>query len=608
MNYLPPLPVALPLAVAALFMATGSILRRRARDAIAIATAVAVAVVCGLLLDGSLGGGPIVYWFGGWRPREGVAVGIAFVIDPLGAGLALLVAVLTIASLVFSWRYFDEAGPLFPALMLVFLGAMAGFCLTGDLFNLFVFFELMSVSAYALTAHKIEEEQALMGAFNFAVTNSVGAFLVLTGIGLLYGRTGALNLAQIGRALASGPADGLVIVALMLVTCGFGVKAALAPFQFWLADAHAVAPTPVCVLFSGVMVELGLYAIARVYWTVFAGPVEAHAPVVRAVWVGFGILTALVGGVMCFGERHLKRLLAFSTISHTGIFLAGVALLSPQGLAGTALYVVGHGLVKGALFLTAGVLLNRFASVDENYLHGKGRRFPGLAVLFFVAGLALSGLPPFATWLGKSLIEVAADHGGYAWLSPVLLVASALTGGAVLRTGGQVFLGVGAPQNEGASTPATENKATKENYDRPPWLMVLPVVALLALALAAGLWPGLERGAREAADRLEDRHAYAAAVLDGANHYARAAEEHEGSKLPGVLNGLGAACGAVLLAVVALYRHRVPEAVRAIANRTGGRALAGLRALHSGNVADYVAWVVIGLAVMGGLFSMLFRS
>ncbi|HEX3868138.1 MAG TPA: proton-conducting transporter membrane subunit, partial [Gemmatimonadaceae bacterium] len=261
MNYLPALPVALPLTVAAVLVAGASLLSRRARDTIAIATSATVAAICAVLCYRSLDG-PIVYWFGGWTPRDGVALGISFVIDPLGAGLAVMSATLVTASLVFSWRYFDEIGALYLALMMIFLGAIAGFCLTGDLFNLFVFFELMSVSAYALTGYKIEEQQALMGAFNFAVTNSIGAFLVLTGLGMLYGRAGALNLAQLGEALVDKPPDALVIVALTLITSGFLVKAAAVPFHFWLADAHAVAPTPVCVLFSGVMVEAGVYAVA----------------------------------------------------------------------------------------------------------------------------------------------------------------------------------------------------------------------------------------------------------------------------------------------------------------------------------------------------------
>src|SRR5205823_3975232 len=134
-----------------------------------------------------------------------------------------------------------------------------------------------------------------------------------------------------GLYLPTNPAgqrvDNLVVMALTLVTVGFFVKAAVVPFHFWLADAHAVAPAPVCVLFSGVMVELGLYAVFHIYWTVFQGTLGTHEQAVRAVLVGAGVVTALFGAVMCLLERHLKRLLAFSTISHVGMFTVGAALL-----------------------------------------------------------------------------------------------------------------------------------------------------------------------------------------------------------------------------------------------------------------------------------------
>ena len=172
-------------------------------------------------------------------------------------------------ALVFAWRFFEAVGPTFHALILVFLGALIGFALTGDLFNMFVFFELMSVSAYALTAYRIERAASLQGALTFAVTNSVGAVMILFGIALLYGRTGALNLAQVGEALASRPSDGLVVTAFALITGGFLVKAAIVPFHFWLADAYAVAPTPAAIVFTGVMSDLGIYAVARIYLTVF---------------------------------------------------------------------------------------------------------------------------------------------------------------------------------------------------------------------------------------------------------------------------------------------------------------------------------------------------
>jgi multicomponent Na+:H+ antiporter subunit D len=206
---------------------------------------------------------------------------------------------------------------------LVFLGGLAGFALTGDLFNLFVFFEVMSVSAYALTAYRIERPAPLQGALGFAVTNTVGAMMILFGIALLYGRTGALNMAQVGAALATRPADGLVIVAFALIVGGFLVKAAIVPFHFWLADAYAVAPTPAVIVFTGVMSDLGIYAVARIYWTVFQGPLGPHADGIRVVLVGFAVLTALLGAVMCLFQANLKRLLAFATISQVGLAMIG---------------------------------------------------------------------------------------------------------------------------------------------------------------------------------------------------------------------------------------------------------------------------------------------
>src|SRR2546423_4418234 len=192
------------------------------------------------------------------------------------------------ASVAFSWRYFDETGPLFHVLLLVFLGAVEGFALSGDLFNLFVFLELMSVVAIALTGYG-DEPAPLQGALNFGIVNGFGAFFLLFGIGLLYGRTGALNLAQMGRSLAGGHTDGLVVVAFLLVTAGFLVKAGVAPFHFWLADAYAVAPAPVCVLYSGVMSDLGLHAVAKVYWPAFSGPLAAPTPALRAILVPPGV-------------------------------------------------------------------------------------------------------------------------------------------------------------------------------------------------------------------------------------------------------------------------------------------------------------------------------
>src|SRR6202044_497709 len=298
---------------------------------------------------------------------------------------------------------------------------------------------------------------------------------------LIYGRTGALNMAQIGAYIGRHPPDGLVVVAFLLIVSGLLIKSAIVPFHFWLADAHAVAPTPVCVLFSGVMVELGLYGIARVYWSMF-GQALGHRAAISHLFVALGVLTAVVGALFCFRERHVKRLLAFSTISHAGMFLTGIGLLTPLGLAGTAVYVIGHGLVKAALFLCVGIVLHRLGSVNETWLHGRGRRLRVTGVVFTLAGLGLADLPPFATFLGKGWIEASAG----AWLVPVLILCSSLAGGAVLRVAGGVFYGLGDPPLEDprmAEAAAEETSETVGGKDRTPLTMIVPPMILVAAAV-----------------------------------------------------------------------------------------------------------------------------
>src|SRR5579884_2949651 len=194
------LPIVVPMVGAALLVAFRHWTPRLVNDVAAGGVALAVATLSAILLGRAVHH-PFAYWMGGWRPSHMVAIGISLSIDPLGAGLATFAALLVMAALVYSWRYFDGADGLFHALMLVFLAATVAFCLTGDLFNMVVFFELIGAAGYALTAYQIEERGPIQGAINFAITNSVAAYGIFIGVGLLYARTGALNMAQIGAAL-----------------------------------------------------------------------------------------------------------------------------------------------------------------------------------------------------------------------------------------------------------------------------------------------------------------------------------------------------------------------------------------------------------------------
>src|SRR5579883_1729190 len=308
---LPALPVAIPMLFAAIVAGTARRMPRWLADAIPIGVAAAVLAIC-VELFLKARHGTIVYWMGGWKPLGAAAIGISFSIDTISATVAGFVALLFLLAFIYSIWYFEDVRHLYQVIMLCFMGAMCGFALTGDIFNMFVFFEMMSAAAFGLCAYKIEEEEALAGTINFAITNTAGAFFLLIGIALIYGKTGALNMAQIGASLAQHPLDGTVVVAFALICFGLAVKGAIAPLHFWLDDAHAVAPTPLCILFSGIMVQIALYAIARIYWTMFSPVLAPYDGGVRAVFIAAGVATILVGGYMAFLQTHVKRLLAFS--------------------------------------------------------------------------------------------------------------------------------------------------------------------------------------------------------------------------------------------------------------------------------------------------------
>jgi multicomponent Na+:H+ antiporter subunit D len=610
-NQLPALAVVVPLLMAAAVSAASPLLRGRRRllDGAAIATSAAVTVMLAVIMIRTAHGDQ-VYWFAGIRPSRGVAIGIDFTAGPLPAGLACLAAALVTAAMTFSWRYFDRVATYYHALMLTFLAGMTGFCLTGDIFDLFVWFEVMGVSAYALTAYRPEERGPIQGALNFAITNSVGAYLSLSGIAVIYARTGALNMAQIGASIARHRPGGLVIVAFVLVISGLLIKSAIVPFHLWLPDAHAVAPTPVCVLFSGVMVELGLYGVARVYWSVF-GAALGHQAAITGIFLTLGLLTAMTGALFCFRERHLKRLLAFSTISHAGMFLAGFALLTPLGLAGTAVYVAGHALVKAALFLCTGIVLHRLGSVNESWLHGRARNLRVTGAVFTVAAFGLADLPPFATFAGKSWVEASAAGRGLAWITALLIISSALVGGAVLRVAGGVFYGLGDPPPEDpqmAQEASEETSETTPSRGRTPLSMIIPAAALVIAAIAIGLWPHLGSAVQAQAVRFQDQAAYNAAVLHGAYTAHPAAlypPEPAALSAADLASGAGSAAGAVALALAALYWRRLPLLRRMSGP---GAGLAGpVQAFQSGVINDYVTWIVIGVACVGGALALAFR-
>ena len=506
-----------------------------------------------------------------------MTLGIAFAVDPASGGFAGFIALLFVASFVFAWGFFDEVSTTFHVMMLLFLAALQGFCLTRDLFNLFVWFEVMSVAAFALTGFT-RKKSALAGALNFTVCNSLASMCMLAGIGLLYARSGTLDFATMSTMIARAGHDPVIVGGFCLVATALLIKSAVVPFHFWLSDAHAVAPSPVSVIFSSSMVPSALFVLTKLVVQVFAGSPDVLS-IVHGLLLALGCVTAVLGGIMAWSQRHLKRLLAFSTISHIGIMMTGLASLSPVGLAGLMVYVVGHGLVKAALFMLVGVLLAMRASVDELDLRGLGQGLFPAGLLTAVAALLLGGAPIGILHGGADLVSLAVPAVAGPPIHAAVLIGTALTGAAVLRAAGRVYLGLGPDPGDEAQAPSDKEQ---EKADRPLWLMLAPSLLLLGLAV---LVPA------EAAQHL------AAAWVPQFEGIPGAVALPETTAWSMVEPWL-ALLGTVGTAAFALYRQNLPGSLPRAADAVIGPLEGALGKVHSGIVNDYVVWIALGVALL----------
>ena len=593
----PALPVAVPLLCAAFLAALRKWLPRVVIDLVAVLAALFNLVFCLWLLH-ACWSKSIVYWFGNWFPRGEMALGIGFLIGPIGASLATMAAFLTFLGLVFSWKTMDSGENNYQPLMLIFLAAMCGFCFTADLFNLFVFFELMSTAAFALCGLKTGEPQPLQGAFNFALTNTVGAFFTLTGIGLAYGATGALNMAQMGLLLGSRH-DSLVLTACLFIITGFLIKAAIFPFHFWLPDAHSVAPTPVCVLFSGIMVELGLFAILRICSIIFGSSFTGVPDPLRESFLVMGGITAVWGGMMCFAEHHLKRVLAFSTISHSGMMLFAMGLGSRLAIAGWVIYVCAHAVIKSGLFFTSGILLHRLRSMSEPALFARGRPLKFTAAVWFLGGCGLAGLPPFATSLAEDMISHA-KHGIPELASTALfLVSGILTAGAVFRIFMRVFCGWGDRGPSDRSSETDEEPETNEKNRVIPFHIFAPAAVCALCGIAITYIPSLDVLSLHASQRFLSQRGIIDAIY-AIPHGAAAVTAPPSHLGESIAHGAASVIGALLLALWAVFHQSVPRRMRWPSHLEG--SMRWVRQLQSGQPADYVVWAMVGVAALGSVF------
>ncbi|MGH8501639.1 MAG: monovalent cation/H+ antiporter subunit D [Gammaproteobacteria bacterium] len=433
-------PVLLPLACGAVLMTFGrhSLPLQRA---LSVAATVALLPIAAGLLIAAGDGDYRVYALGGWPPP----FGIVLVLDRLSALLLLLTAVVAACSLLHALRGTDAAGSNFHALFQFQLMGLNGAFLTGDLFNLFVFFEVLLLASYGLLLHGGDAARIRAG-FHYVVLNLVGSTLFLVAVGILYGVLGTLNMADLAQKIATATvADAALLRAgglLLLVV--FGLKAALLPLYFWLPGAYGATSAPVAALFA-IMTKVGVYAIIRVFTLIF-GPQAGPAADVAAPWLlPLALATLAAGALGALASDNLRTLVAYLIVLSVGMLLTAVGLFSASGLSAALYYLPHTTLITAGLFLLADIIATR---------RGHDRLQAGLALdrplvpgaLFFIGAVAIVGLPPFSGFVGKLVIlQAARGDPAIAWIWATVLTASLLSLIALAQAGSTLFWKAAAP-------------------------------------------------------------------------------------------------------------------------------------------------------------------
>ena len=430
------LPIILPLLFGSLLLITHGINRSFKRSVSLLATWIQIPLAVGLLL--LAGDGQVrIYALGNWEPP----FGIILLLDRLSALMLLLSAVLSSFALLYACRGDDQRGPNFHALFQFQLLGINGAFLTGDLFNLFVFFEILLIASYALLMHGNGAARVRAG-MHYVVLNLLGSSFFLIGVGTLYGLLGTLNMADLAQRVATADAGTtpLIAVAGLLLLVVFGLKAALLPLYFWLPRAYSTATAPVAALFA-IMTKVGIYVILRVYTLIFGSAAGELAGLANDWLWPLALLTLAAGAIGSLAARTLQNLLAYLVIVSVGTLLAVIALGTPESYAAALYYLLHSTLISGGLFLLADVIGRQRGEFAGALQQGPAVRNAALlGGLFFVGAISVAGLPPFAGFLGKVMMLRSAGAGGAALqLWAVVLVGSLVTIIALSRAGSTVF-------------------------------------------------------------------------------------------------------------------------------------------------------------------------
>lgn len=495
------LPILIPLTAGALSLALWRSVRLQRLLAV-VATSLLLAAGVWLLAS-TTEQGFLVVEMGSWP----APFSIVLVADILAAIMIVLTGIIGLAIAVYSLASTPSGHEKFGyyPLMHLLLAGVAGAFLTGDIFNLFVWFEVMLLASFALLTLGGERAQ-MEGAIKYVTLNLFSSAIFLSAVGLLYGMVGTLNMADIAQKVNSVDDPGMITVVSMLFMVSFGIKAAAFPLFFWLPASYHTPQVAVSALFAGLLTKVGVYALYRVFTLIFTQDVDYTHNIL--LWVA--ALTMLTGVLGAAAQFEFRRILSFHIVSQIGYMLLGLALFTPLALIGGVFYIMHHIIVKTNLFLVSGITYRLLGSYELKNLGGVYRRRPYLALLFLIPALSLAGIPPLSGFFAKFIVVRASLESGEYLVTAVALLVGLLTLYSMIKIWAEVFWKK-VPEH------VTDlSMLNGENRDKLSWAYFVPVVGLATCTLIIGLYgQPIYLLAEMAAEQLMNPQLYIEAVLGG---------------------------------------------------------------------------------------------
>ena len=427
--------------------------------------------------------------------------GITLVADLLSAIMVVLGGIMGVAVVIYSLAEVDAARKrfgFFPLLNILLMGVSAAF-LTGDLFNLFVCFEVMLIASFVLLSLGGQRAQ-LEGSIKYFVLNLVSSTFFLAGLGILYGVTGTLNMADLHQTMAGHEDSAIITSAAMLFLACFGIKAAVFPFFFWLPAAYHTPPVAVSAIFAGMLTKVGVYALLRTF-TLF---LPQDFLFIQTLLLVIAATTMVVGVLGAAAQFEVRRILSFHIISQIGYMVMGLALFTPLAIAGSVFYLMHHIIVKTNLFLIGGAIQKVKGSGELTHIGGLYKSYPILSFLFVIPAFSLAGIPPLSGFWSKLILIQAGVEISAGGIVFIALAVGLMTLFSMTKIWAEAFwkpqpkpVALGAP----AGNPPV------------PWLMMLPIISLALLTVLIGIFaePVFQLSQR-AADQLLNPAEYIAAV------------------------------------------------------------------------------------------------